>query len=52
MSFPGHSGCASCNMRVLMYTYPANKATNANGGLKWMEKGGGYWSGCNESVED
>jgi hypothetical protein len=33
-------------MRVLMYTYQANKATNANGGLKWIQKGGGYWSEC------
>jgi hypothetical protein len=33
---------------VLMYTYQANKATNANGGLKWMQKGGGYWSECNK----
>src|ERR1700761_6116770 len=24
--------------------YKANKVTNANGGLKWIEKGGGYWS--------
>jgi hypothetical protein len=29
-----------------MYTYQANKATNANGGLKWIQKGGGYWSEC------
>ena len=24
--------------------YKANKATNANGGLKWLQKGGGYYS--------
>jgi hypothetical protein len=24
--------------------YRANKANNANGGLKWIEKGGGYYS--------
>jgi hypothetical protein len=24
--------------------YKANKATNANGGLRWLQKGGGYYS--------
>jgi hypothetical protein len=27
--------------------FRANKATDSNGGLKWIEKGGGYWSRCN-----
>ena len=26
--------------------YKANKATSANGGLKWLQKGGGYYSQC------
>jgi hypothetical protein len=26
--------------------YAANKAANANGGLKWIQKGGGYYSTC------
>jgi hypothetical protein len=26
--------------------FSANKATNANGGLRWIQKGGGYWSEC------
>jgi hypothetical protein len=26
--------------------YKANKSTNANGGLKWLQKGGGYYSQC------
>ena len=26
--------------------FTANKATNANGGLKWIEKSGGYYSEC------
>jgi hypothetical protein len=26
--------------------FNANKATNANDGLKWIEKGGGYYSEC------
>ena len=31
--------------------YKANKATNANGGLKWIQKGGGYWSECNKHLK-
>jgi hypothetical protein len=31
--------------------YKANKATNANGGLKWTEKGGGYYSECNKKLK-
>ena len=30
----------------LLDQYKANKATNANGGLKWLQKGGGYYSQC------
>jgi hypothetical protein len=26
--------------------FNANKTTNANGGLKWIEMGGGYYSEC------
>jgi hypothetical protein len=31
--------------------YNANKASNANGGLKWIEKGGGYYSECNKKLK-
>jgi hypothetical protein len=31
--------------------YNANKATNANGGLKWIQKGGGYWSECDKRLK-
>lgn len=31
--------------------YNANKATNGNGGLKWIEKGGGYYSQCNTRLK-
>jgi hypothetical protein len=31
--------------------YRANKATNANGGLKWIQKGGGYYSECNKHLK-
>ncbi|MBR0797745.1 hypothetical protein JQ615_20380 [Bradyrhizobium jicamae] len=31
--------------------YKANKATGGNGGLKWIQKGGGYWSECNKHLK-
>jgi hypothetical protein len=31
--------------------YNANKANNANGGLKWIVKGGGYYSECNKRLK-
>ncbi|QHC34641.1 hypothetical protein [Komagataeibacter xylinus] len=31
--------------------YNANKATNANGGLRWIQKGGGYYSICNTKLK-
>lgn len=31
--------------------YNANKTANANGSLKWIEKGGGYWSQCNTRLK-
>ena len=31
--------------------YNANKTSNANGGLKWIQKGGGYYSECNEKLK-
>lgn len=30
--------------------YRANKATNSNGDLKWIQKGGGYWSQCDHKL--
>ena len=31
--------------------YKANKATNGNGGLNWIQKGGGYYSQCNTRLK-
>ncbi|GBQ53134.1 hypothetical protein ACM0P6_11830 [Komagataeibacter sucrofermentans] len=31
--------------------YNANKATNANAGLRWIQKGGGYYSICNTRLK-
>jgi hypothetical protein len=31
--------------------YEANKTTGANGGLEWSQKGGGYYSACNDRLK-
>lgn len=31
--------------------FKANKAAKANGGLRWIQKGGGYWSECNKRLK-
>ncbi len=34
-------------MHTCLDQYRANKSSNGNGGLKWIQKGGGYYSQCN-----
>jgi hypothetical protein len=38
-------------MHTCLDQYNSNKATNANGGVKWIEKGGGYYSECNKKLK-
>jgi hypothetical protein len=38
-------------MHTCVDQYNANKGTNANGGLKWIQKGGGYYSECNKKLK-
>ncbi len=38
-------------MHTCLDQYKANKASNANGGLKWIQKGGGYYSQCNTRLK-
>ena len=38
-------------MHTCVDQYNANKATNANGGLKWIQRGGGYYSECNKRLK-
>src|SRR5262249_2202315 len=38
-------------MHTCLDQYNANKANNANGGMKWIEKGGGYYSECNKRLK-
>src|SRR6201989_3536970 len=37
-------------MHTCVDQYNANKASNGNGGMKWIEKGGGDYSACNKHV--
>ena len=38
-------------MLTCLDQYKANKADNMNGGLKWIQKGGGYYSMCNRHLK-
>ena len=38
-------------METCLDQYRANKTNNGNGGLKWIEKGGGYYSECNKRLK-
>ena len=38
-------------MHTCLDQYNANKASNGNGGMKWIEKGGGYYSQCNKHLK-
>ena len=38
-------------MHTCVDQYNANKTTNGNGGLKWIQKGGGYYSECTKKLK-
>jgi hypothetical protein len=38
-------------MHTCVDQYNANKATSANGGLRWIQRGGGYYSECNKRLK-
>jgi hypothetical protein len=50
---PKYSGEAAgkARMHTCLDQYRANKASGANVGLKWIEKGGGYYSECNKRLK-
>lgn len=50
---PSHAGekPGVARQKTCLDQYNANKATNANGGLKWIQKGGGYYSECNKRLK-
>jgi hypothetical protein len=39
-------------MHTCVDQYNANKATNSNGGLLWIQQGGGYYSECNQHLKN
>src|SRR5262249_34925877 len=41
----------TARMHTCRDQYNANKANNANGGLRWIQKGGGYYSECNKRLK-
>jgi hypothetical protein len=38
-------------MHTCLDQYRANKTSDANGGLKWIARGGGYYSECNRRLK-
>lgn len=42
---------AKQRMHSCLDQYTANKTTGGNGGLKWIQKGGGYFSECNKRLK-
>ena len=38
-------------MHTCLDQYHTNKANNTTGGMKWIEKGGGYYSECNKRLK-
>jgi hypothetical protein len=46
-----HESPGKARRHTCLDQYNANKATNANGGLKWIQKGGGYYSECNKHLK-
>src|ERR1700733_3281529 len=46
-----NESAGKARMHTCVDQYKANKETNANGGLKWIQKGGGYYSECNKKLK-
>jgi hypothetical protein len=38
-------------MHTCLDQYNANKTSNGNGGMNWIQKGGGYYSECNKRLK-
>jgi hypothetical protein len=38
-------------MHTCLDQYKANKESGGNGGLRWIQKGGGYYSECNKHLK-
>jgi hypothetical protein len=51
--FPQYSGepPAKARMHTCRDQYVANLPSNSNGGLRWAQKGGGYFSECDRRLK-
>jgi hypothetical protein len=45
------ASAGKARMETCLDQYKTNKASNGNGGLKWIQKGGGYYSQCNAKLK-
>ena len=45
------NSAGKARMLTCLDQYHANKAGNGNGGLRWIQKGGGYYSECNKRLK-
>jgi hypothetical protein len=46
-----NESAGKARMHTCLDQYNANKSTGGNGGLKWIEKGDGYYSECNSRLK-
>jgi hypothetical protein len=46
-----NESAGKARMHTCLDQYNANKANNANGGMNWIAKGGGYYSECNKRLK-
>jgi hypothetical protein len=46
-----NESAGKARLHTCLDQYRANKAANANGGLRWIAKGGGYYSECNKRLK-
>jgi hypothetical protein len=46
-----NESAGKARMHTCVDQYNANKADNGNGGMKWIMKGGGYYSECNKKLK-
>jgi hypothetical protein len=46
-----NESAGKARMETCLDQYKANKENGGNGGLKWIEKGGGYYSQCNKRLK-
>jgi hypothetical protein len=43
---------SKARMATCLDQYKVNKTNKSNGGLKWIQKGGGYYSQCNKKLKE